>query len=319
METGMSTQPNNSGEILNGVLRTIIWQSPKDDFLIAKFDHQDTRGGFTALGSIANPDIGMSYRLLNGQWIHNARYGKQFKFGWYTLNQPKGTDGIFRYLVRAAKWVGPTVGSRLIDTYGADTLKVMKTDPQRVADEIKGLTLERALEIQAGLKENEAMEGVVVELEQVFSMVPGLRKNLATELIKFYRADAAVKLRENPYILTRVHGVGFPTADQVALAMGFARDSEKRRVAAVRHILEINMAQEGNVWIDIDRLTAAVDHLVGGGGLDGVFRLEKKKRIVGVDGLYATCEADRDESEIAGKILALLSVRKEAPVEQPAI
>ena len=66
------------------------------------------------------------------------------------------------------------------------------------------------------------------------------------------------------------------------------------------------MQQGGNVWIEVGHLVAAVDQLIGEGGLDGVQHLQSKKRIVKNGNMYATEDADLDESEIADRIARLL-------------
>ena len=146
-----------------GTLKDIVFA--RDGFLIGKFAYEQKRGVFTALGKIMRPERGLAYKL-RGHWTENPRFGRQLAFGYYEVLQPKDAEGIFKYLVRVAKWIGPTVAGRIVNAYGENSLEVLRSDPERVAAEIKGITLERAKEIQACLAENEQIEAALVEIEK---------------------------------------------------------------------------------------------------------------------------------------------------------
>ena len=127
---------------------------------------------FVALGNMINPEIYMDY-ILTGHWQENDRYGSQLKFHAYEMVVPVDANGIFKYIVRTCKFVGGKVGNAIVDKYGEDTLRMLKTNPIMVSMDIKGITPERAKEIQAVLLENEATEKVMVELEVLLN-IPGM-------------------------------------------------------------------------------------------------------------------------------------------------
>jgi exodeoxyribonuclease V alpha subunit len=203
-------------KIMAGELCRIVYRND-NNFLIGSF--QGPGGVFTAIGSIINPQVNMEYELT-GEWQDTARYGQQFKFSRYRSIQPVDAKGIFKYIVRVCKFVGGTVGNRLLDTYGEKTLEIMKTDPDRVAMETAGITLDRAKEIQKTLIDNEHNESVMVELEAMLD-VQGMRKSLAGDLIHAFGNNAGDVIRGNPYTLTWFAGIGFALADRVALNVGY--------------------------------------------------------------------------------------------------
>jgi exodeoxyribonuclease V alpha subunit len=292
-----------------GILKSIRFQNDKG-FLIGIFENQHKKsrfGGnnFSGLGNIINPEPGIAYKLF-GNWESNGQYGDQFKFNFYEVLQPTDTKGIYQYLVRVCKWVGPTVAGRIVDKFGTETLTVLKADPAKVSSAIAGITLDRAKEIQEKLKENEHIEKVMVELERIFAPIPGLRKNLSAEMISIWKSDALERLKKNPYILTRIKGTGFPTADKVALSMGFDRGSVFRESAAVWHLLHENMNAGGSVWMDEAKLKAGVMELTGlGGGLGKI--AETGDEIVIRAGAWAVAEADRNETYIAEKVARMIT------------
>jgi exodeoxyribonuclease V alpha subunit len=203
----------------------------------------------------------MVYKL-RGNWSVHSKYGEQFAFLWHELMQPQDTEGIFKYIVSVCKWVGPTVASQIVEKYGDDTLNVLKESPSKVALEIKGLTKERAKDIQIALSEYEEVEAVVVALEKIFAPIEGIPKRLAFECADFWKANAVVRLTENPYLLTRIKGIGFPTADKVGLALGIDSKAKFRQQACIVHLITENM-HEGHVWIAHTLLVEKVIALIG--------------------------------------------------------
>lgn len=291
---------------IKGILARIIFQ--KDSFLIGCFEEVvegvDFHQQFIALGSIINPQINLEY-ILTGRWEDVPRYGSQFKFSSFETIQPSDTNGIYKYIVRICKFVGPTVGTRIVEEFGEQTLDIMKADPEMIATKIKGITFERAKEIQITLLENESNEKLMVELESLLD-VPGVRKNLPAELIKKYKSNAAEAIKNNPYILTEFHGIGFPLADRVALHIGYARDGIERKKAATLYCMKQNMKIDGNVWIRNSDLINKIREFIQVPDLsEGIYALIDEEVIVSENGYFALAWSATDESYIAEKVLQI--------------
>lgn len=276
-----------------------------NNFIIGIF--ANSNGEFSGLGSMFRPEIGMDY-LLFGEWSTHSQYGNQVKFVRYETVQPADTDGIYKYLVRIAKWVGPSIGEKLVNKYGEDTLTILRSDPQRVASEIPGLTLARTEEIQAELNELEATEAILVELLKILK-IPGLRKSLPFDIIARYKSDSVDMIRENPYLLTGFPGIGFLLADQVATSLHFDQHSLFRRMAGVEHTLKEN-EHEGNVWMERGVLTDKANSILGlATAAEAVKQLLEDGAIVeeiGDSSLISREAVDTDESYIAEKVCKLL-------------
>jgi ATP-dependent exoDNAse (exonuclease V) alpha subunit len=150
-------------ESINGILSRIHFH--KDGFLIGRLN-----SGEGVLGGMDNPCLGQEYRF-RGDWVDNPKYGRQFKFLSYQIEVPQTADGIYRYIVKTAKWVGPEIGRHIVEAFGEKTLMVLKHDPLHVANSIKGITLERAQEISEMLIENEYTEAAQVELEGILDTI----------------------------------------------------------------------------------------------------------------------------------------------------
>lgn len=285
-------------------LQRIVFKNNDSGFLIGAFMEESGKN-VSALGNLLNPETGMDYKLY-GKWITNKKYGKQFQFEFYEVIKPKSTAGIFRYLVRIAKWVGPSVGERLVTKYDTETLEILKKDPERVVKEIRGITLDRALEIQKLLIDNEKIESTLVELEGIFSKIPGIKKSLPVDMINKFGADAIQRLKDNPYILTQIRGMGFLTTDRVAISIGVDRASENRIVAAIYHVLQEDMHSTGNVWIYRPELIKKVRNLIALDATETIAKLVDKNQLAYNDAFVTLDFVDSDETSIAKKLQLLL-------------
>jgi len=230
---------------IEAILSHIRFSNEKG-FLIGCF--QKNGKEIVGLGNILRPEVGQEYRLF-GKQIRDPKWGSQYKFSTYESIVPKSNGGIYRYLVRTAKFVGPKIGTEIIEKYGTNALEVLKNEPNRIATEIKGITLERAEVIQKALVENEQTEAAIVEVEGIVGGL-GLRGNLAVELVSKHGYDAIQLLKDDPYaVLTSIRGLGFLAADKVALTrLQYTSGDDRRRMAGVRHILKQNRV-DGNIWM----------------------------------------------------------------------
>ncbi|MFH2074810.1 MAG: ATP-dependent RecD-like DNA helicase [Pseudomonadota bacterium] len=271
-----------------------------NNFLIGKFNHPD-QGVFSALGTLSNPQTGMEYEL-HGEFTTHPKYGKQFSFSNCRMIQPTDESGIYYYLIRMVKGVGSSIAQDLVDEYGDDTLHILRTDPKRVAGDISGITLLKAQKIQKQLIDIEMEEAVMVELLSILT-IPGLRKSLPADLIEKYGYQAAETIRVNPYLLTEFRGVGFMTADRIALqCIGIDPGSMDRARAAVIHIIKEEF-RNGHTWVKHTVIEKKLVELgVGTAGVeDAVFMLEESGDIVTInDGdLLTTKKMDDNENVIA--------------------
>lgn len=264
--------------------------------------------GEAVKGNMSEPIIGQDYRLA-GDWEDDPRWGRQFKFQRYSAETPQDAEGVYRYLVNTMKWIGPIVGRRIIKEFGDEALSILKQDPQRAAAEIKGLTIERAEEISRNLLVNEDKEAAAVELETMIGD-QHLPKITITTLIEKHHSDAPARLRQDPYgTLMAVRGIGFPTADRVAIspAIGYAREGLERRVAASLHALQTAADTQGHTWLPGERFIEQVVELTGfPPGADVKVKLIEDEAIRVRDDLVALVKLADDELDVAGFIHKVL-------------
>jgi len=275
-------------------------------FLIATLE-----GGETVKGQMLEVQDGVAH-TFRGRWEEDAKWGKQFHFESYETELPRDTVGIERYLMQNARWVGPEIARRLTEAYGEDTLQFCKEDPERVAKEINGLSRKRADEVAEMLRRNEALEQVTVKVESLVASA-GLSRSVVNRIIKLYREEAPEVIKANPYrLIDEVHGVGFLSADRLAIGVGFDREGAERCAAALVHVLKEGASGHGDVFLpEADAMGRARDLTgVGAEALAGGLRAAvEDDKVVQENGALWLAKLHADELYVATKMRALLSAK----------
>ena len=109
-------------------------------FLIARFTYNDESGKkiqTTVKGEMNKPSYGINYNLY-GQWKDEPKYGKAFAFDSFEPIVEKSHKGMADYLARAVPEIGEVRARLIVDHFGDDSFKILKTDPDRLS-EVKGI------------------------------------------------------------------------------------------------------------------------------------------------------------------------------------
>ena len=216
----------------------------------------------TALGSMVEPTIGQLYEF-SGKVMFNDQYkNHQITFDSYRTILPTDHEGIFSYLVDVARWVGPATAKKLVDTFGSQTLTVIKEETQKVSElHLEGLTSERIEEMRKSLVENEATEAATIEVNNL--LAGALGPATARKAIRKWGCNAPTLIKSNPFILTTLSGVGFLSADAVRNKIGLDPGDLRRHRAALVHVLSENAARFGNTFMPLASAIAETNKLVG--------------------------------------------------------
>jgi len=129
-------------------------------------------------------------------------------------------------------------------------MHVIDQTPGRLA-EVDGLGPKRTAMIAAAWAEQKAIKEVMIFLQGV-----GVSTSLAVRIYKKY-GDASVSVvSHEPYRLAAdVWGIGFKTADTIAVAVGIARDSPERIKAGLAYTLS-EAADDGHCYLPAPNLIA---------------------------------------------------------------
>ena len=224
-------------EKLEGTVENIIFQSEDKQFSVFRIQCASL-GLVTAVYKGPAPFMGETVQA-NGGWIQHARFGRQFSISGYQPLKPSSVEGIERFLASGAvKGIGKATASRIVEHFGKETLEILGSAPERLA-EISGIGAKKAKSIGEAYNAISDLRELMLFLEE-----HGLSGNYAAKLQLAYGDTAITRLKANPYrLITDIDGIGFKTADRLALSLGFEPASEERVRAGIGFAL--NLAASG--------------------------------------------------------------------------
>jgi exodeoxyribonuclease V alpha subunit len=190
----------------------------------------------TVAGSMKGARLFQRY-TFTGRWTTHPRFGRQFKFDEYSTELPVSLDAIKWYLVEHCRGIGPVTASAIVEAFGLDSLKVLKEEPLTVVDVVERLSIDVAGAATEALLKIEAQEAGALALRDLFE---GTRvsKRVIVQVHADYGQNAAGAVQENPFLLLKYWGVGFPTADFVRAKVNYPADGPRRVQAGLVYVLE---------------------------------------------------------------------------------
>ena len=193
---------------------------------------------------------------LKGHWEHHKKYGKTFKFDSIKVNQ----NELFFFLNKIVKGFTKKTAAELIEHFGPEELvNILDNDIERLL-EFKGIKEKRLKKIKESWKKFRSMREIG-EFLSPYDVTPALLTTIATALKDV--DEPCTKIKNNPYILTNIKGIGFKTADELALKMGVAREDENRISSAMEFVLQNYCEAEGNSCVEKRVLFEQLDELLG--------------------------------------------------------
>ena len=146
------------------------------------------------------------------------------------------------------KGIGPIYASKLVQTFGVDVFDVIAQAPERL-QEIAGVGPKRSLRIRDGWADQKVIREIMLFLHS-----HGVGTSRAVRIFKTYGADAVQVISENPYRLARdIRGIGFKSADQIAMRLGIEKTAMIRARAGISYALAEAM-DDGHCGLPVDEL-----------------------------------------------------------------
>lgn len=242
-------------EIVTGIIERITFHNLDSGYCVLRVQAKGHRDIVTVVGS-AQQVIAGEFVNATGEWVTDRQHGLQFKATEIRTTPPHTAEGIAKYLASGAvKGVGAKLAERIVKEFGDRTLDVIDQSPTFLT-QVKGISPKKVEKIRASWKEN-----VMVRSTMVFLQSYGIGAARAQRIFKTYGENAIELVKANPYRLsTDIWGVGFQTADEIALKLGLPRDSPFRAQAAVRHVLH-DAQSDGHVGLPAELLESAAVEL----------------------------------------------------------
>jgi exodeoxyribonuclease V alpha subunit len=226
----VNTTSDKNHESLEGEVLSVIFQSEDSGFAVISL--REGNVAVTVAGDLAPVSSG-EYLKLHGKWTEHAKFGKQFKVSWSEKTSPTTLDGLKKYLSSGAfEGVGLEMAERIVNHFGDNTMKALEGGPKTL-QAVPGIGPKRAATLAGLFKDGRDRHRVMAELRGF-----GLNASQSNKLYEMFSAEAINRIHADPYALvTWVRGIGFKTADRIALQIGIERDSAIRAGGICVHLL----------------------------------------------------------------------------------
>ncbi len=180
-----------------------------------------------------------------GKWVEDPKFGRQFHAESLTCVTPTSTEGIRRFLASGLiHGIGPKLAEAIVARFGSDTITILDTRPDRLR-EVPKLGAKKCAQIRKSWTEQRQSHETMIYLQSL-----GLGAGLSARIWRRYGADTIAIVKRNPYRLAEdVRGIGFLTADRIALSSGITKDSELRAEAGLLHCLKTAAEDGGHVYL----------------------------------------------------------------------
>jgi exodeoxyribonuclease V alpha subunit len=224
---------NSSAEALSGVVERVTYHDPDSGFTVIQLRTGSRRDTFTVVGKTTLEVHPGEIVQASGAWGRDPVYGPQFRATELRAQPPDSVEGIEKYLASGVlKGVGKATAKKLVSKFGRHVFKVIEESPKKLAA-MAGIGKKKADQIVASWGEQQSARDIMVFLHS-----HGIGTARAAQIFKKYGAEAVALISEDPYRLARdIRGIGFETADAIAMRLGVEKTAMSRARAGVSHAL----------------------------------------------------------------------------------
>ena len=299
--------PELRPEQLEGLVETVTFHSDETGFCVLKVHARGVRGLAAVLGKLPQVHVGEWLRAT-GRWIIDRQHGRQFQADTLETVVPDSLDGIEKFLGSGlVKGIGPVYAKKLVAHFGKNVLDVIENRSAEL-EQVEGIGPLRRRKIKESWGQQKAIREIMS-----FLFANGVGTGRAFRIYKTYGEKAIETIRLDPYCLARdIRGIGFKTADQIAMRLGVAKDSVLRARAGIGYVL-LELSTQGHCAYPrgelLDKASSALE--IPRDILEEALRQELQERTLvvgpGADGAEWVWLAalDAAERETAARLAAL--------------
>jgi exodeoxyribonuclease V alpha subunit len=250
------TPESSTQEVLAGLVERVTFHNAENGFCVLRAKARGHRDLVTVVGHAAIISAG-EWITASGEWINDRAHGQQFKARFLKTSAPSSIDGIEKYLGSGMiRGIGPVYAKKMVKAFGEKVFDVIEAEPDRLR-EVTGIGVVRAKRITDAWAEQKVVREIMVFLHS-----NGVGTARAVRIFKTYGADAVQVMSENPYRLARdIRGIGFKTADAIAMKLGIEKTAMIRLRAGISYALTEAM-DEGHCGLPTDQLIPLAEELL---------------------------------------------------------
>ncbi len=232
-----------------GSVENVVFRNAENGYSVINLSYNNKK--ITAVGNAPEVYEGQTLEL-DGEFVVNKKFGEQFKIDDIKLVEPKSLPAIEKYLSSGLIYgIGPVTAKRIVDEFKEDTLSVLEFDPIKLS-KVRGISKQKAVEISNNYNEMKEMQASIMFLQSHF-----ISTNLAIKIFNIYKDKTIEIVKNNPYQLVEdVDGIGFATADKIAIKLGIDLFGENRIKAGLVYTLKTASEREGHTYLTRENLIA---------------------------------------------------------------
>ena len=225
-----------------GNVENTVFRNADNGYSVINLSYNKKR--LTVVGSLPEVYEGQTLEL-EGNFVVNKKFGEQFQVTDGKVVEPPTLPAIEKYLASGLIYgVGPVTAKRIVDEFGLDTLAVMEFNPVKLS-KVKGISKQKAIEISNAYNEMKEMQNVIM-----FLQTNQISTNMAIKIYNIYKEKTIEIVKSNPYQLVEdVDGIGFTTADKIAIKLGIDLYGENRIKAGLVYTLKTASEREGHTYL----------------------------------------------------------------------
>ncbi len=247
----------SASEIVSGDVIGIIYSNDDNGYKVLEIEND--KESFIAVGYFHGVAEGETVKLT-GKWTSHQTYGEQFKAEMFEKILPATPSSIQKYLASGIiKGIGESTARKIVEHFGEEALKILENEPERLSV-IRGISISKAVKMHESYMNQLGSSTLVMFLQDCSISI-----KTAAKIYKKFGSAAIEIIKANPYILCEeIDGIGFKTADEVAVKLHMSADNVNRVRAGVLYTLKYN-TQFGHTYLPKSILVSSSAKLLGVG------------------------------------------------------
>lgn len=195
--------------------------------------------------------------IFYGEEVKHPRYGFQFQVSNYEKVKPSDKDGVIEFLSSDLfPGVGDKLARSIVDVLGDEALDKILKEPESL-NLVPKLTNKKALKIVNVLKKYEESHQTIVYLTEL-----GFNMRESLSIYNKYSSFTIQEMERNIYkIVFDLEDIPFQKVDKAAQSMDILKDDDRRLEAITYYTFKKNIYQNGDSYLDIDRIKNSIRSL----------------------------------------------------------
>ncbi|MBK7842799.1 MAG: AAA family ATPase [Bdellovibrionales bacterium] len=251
------TPSDDNLERVSGIVERITFHNPENGWTVLKVSSfRDPGRLITVLIHQAKVFAGATMEFW-GTYGHHSQHGEQFKAVRAVEKKPASAAALEKYLGSGLiRGVGPATAKRIVGHFKERTLEVFEKSINELLH-VPGIADKKIAQIRTSWSEHQAIRDVMIFLQGY-----GISTLFATKIYKTYGDKSIQIVSDNPYRLAHdIYGIGFFSADKIALAMGFEKTGKLRIEAGIKHVLSASR-DEGHCFLTEEQIVVGTLELL---------------------------------------------------------